>query len=94
MLLMTAGGRTTRIHGPFISDSEVEKIVKSLKKQGLPEFDDDILKEDEDGDVSLNSDNDTDSLFDESISIIKKEGKASTSPVSYTHLTLPTKRIV
>ena len=79
MLLMTAGGRTTRIHGPFISDGEVEQIVKSLKKQGLPEFDENILKEEEDGALNIANDNDTDSLFHESIAIIKKEGKASTS---------------
>ena len=79
MLLMTAGGKTTRIHGPFISDNEVEKIVQSLKKQGLPEFDDEILKEDDDeSSISLN-DSETDELFQESINIIVKEGKASTS---------------
>ena len=79
MLLMTAGGRQTRIHGPFISDGEVEQIVKSLKQQGLPEFDDNILKEEDDVELNINNDSDTDSLFHESISIIKKEGKASTS---------------
>ena len=45
MLMMTAGGMTTRIHGPFISDKEIEDIVKSLRKQGNPEYDDDILRE-------------------------------------------------
>ena len=79
MLLMTAGGKTTRIHGPFISDNEVEKIVQSLKKQGLPEFDDEILKEDDDQDSISLSDSETDELFQESINIIIKEGKASTS---------------
>jgi S-DNA-T family DNA segregation ATPase FtsK/SpoIIIE len=79
MLLMTAGGRTTRIHGPFISDSEVEKIVQSLKKQGLPEFDDEILKEEDDENLVDLNNKDTDELFQESISIITKEGKASTS---------------
>ena len=79
MLLMTAGGRTTRIHGPFISDSEVEKIVQSLKKQGLPEFDDEILKEDEDENNINISDGDKDELFQQSIDIISREGKASTS---------------
>jgi S-DNA-T family DNA segregation ATPase FtsK/SpoIIIE len=44
MLLMMGGGRTTRIHGPFVSDKEVEQIVASLKKQGLPEFIEDITK--------------------------------------------------
>ncbi len=81
MLMMTAGGRTTRIHGPFISDDEIEKIVKSLQRQGAPEFDEEILKDDQDeiSDNNLLSDEDKDTLFQESIEIIKKEGKASTS---------------
>ena len=78
--MMTAGGVTTRIHGPFISDQEIENIVKSLQKQGNPEYDDDILKEDEsDNDIGLMSEGDHDSLFQDSLEIIKREGKASTS---------------
>ena len=81
MLMMTAGGRTTRIHGPFISDSEIEKIVKSLQKQGLPEFDEEITKDESENELenSLLDDDDKDALFKQSIEIIKKEGKASTS---------------
>ncbi len=81
MLMMTAGGRTTRIHGPFISDSEIEKIVKSLQKQGLPEFDEEITKDETENELenSVLNDDDKDALFKQSIEIIKKEGKASTS---------------
>ena len=81
MLMMTAGGRTTRIHGPFISDSEIEKIVKSLQKQGLPEFDEEITKDESENEFENNvlNDDDKDALFQQSIEIIKKEGKASTS---------------
>ena len=81
MLMMTAGGRTTRIHGPFISDNEIEKIVKSLRKQGLPEFDEEITKDDTDNELdnSILNDDEKDALFTQSIEIIKKEGKASTS---------------
>ena len=81
MLMMTAGGRTTRIHGPFISDSEIEKIVKSLQKQGLPEFDEEITKDESENELenSILNDDDKDALFKQSIEIIKKEGKASTS---------------
>ena len=81
MLMMTAGGRTTRIHGPFISDNEIEKIVKSLRKQGFPEFDEAITQDDTDNesDNSILNDEEKDSLFTQSIAIIKKEGKASTS---------------
>ena len=80
MLMMTAGGLTTRIHGPFISDQEIENIVKSLQKQGRPEYDEEILKEEsEDNELGIMSDNDQDDLFKDCLEIIKKEGKASTS---------------
>ena len=79
MLMMTAGGATTRIHGPFISDEEIENIVKSLQRQGNPEYDDEILREDDNREDSILSDSDTDELFSESLKIIANEGKASTS---------------
>ena len=80
MLLMMGGGRTSRIHGPFVSDKEVELIVESLKKQGLPEFNEDILKEDDENEVVLDSDETgKDELFQQCLDIISREGKASTS---------------
>ena len=80
MLLMMGGGRTTRIHGPFVSDKEVEKIVASLKQQGLPEFNEDILKEEDENNTVLDSDEASkDELFQQCLEIISKEGKASTS---------------
>ena len=80
MLMMTAGGLTKRIHGPFISDQEISNIVNSLQKQGMPEYDDEILKEEDDVDeYGLVTDSDKDSLFNDCVDIIKKEGKASTS---------------
>ena len=80
MLLMMGGGRTTRIHGPFVSDKEVEEIVASLKKQGLPEFIDDITKEEDENEISLDgNDPNKDELFQQCLDIISKEGKASTS---------------
>jgi S-DNA-T family DNA segregation ATPase FtsK/SpoIIIE len=81
MLMMTAGGQTTRIHGPFISDNEIENIVKSLQKQGQPEYDDEITKEENENNDTDNtlSDSDKDALFSDSIDIISREGKASTS---------------
>jgi len=80
MLLMMGGGRTTRIHGPFVSDKEVEQIVESLKKQGLPEFIEDIIKEEDENEISIGSDEtNKDELFQQCLDIISKEGKASTS---------------
>ena len=80
MLMMTAGGITSRIHGPFISDQEIENIVRALQKQGNPEYDEEILKEEEiDNDLGIVSEGDHDNLLQDSLDIIKKEGKASTS---------------
>ena len=80
MLMMTAGGITSRIHGPFISDQEIENIVRALQKQGNPEYDEEILKEEEiDNDLGMVSEGDHDNLLQDSLDIIKKEGKASTS---------------
>ena len=68
------------VHGPFISDDEIENIVKSLQRQGRPEYDEEILKEDEEiNDISILNENDKDTLLQDSLEIIKKEGKASTS---------------
>ena len=50
MLYMAGGGRISRVHGPFVSDNEVEKIVAHLKKQGAPEYLDAITEEDDAGD--------------------------------------------
>ncbi|MDA7763514.1 DNA translocase FtsK 4TM domain-containing protein [Pelagibacterales bacterium] len=80
MLLMMGGGRTTRIHGPFVSDKEVEEIVASLKKQGLPEFIEDITKEEDENEIFLDGDDSNkDELFQQCLDIISREGKASTS---------------
>ena len=80
MLMMTAGGITSGIHGPFNSDKEIENIVQSIQKQGRPEYDEEILKEETDDiESGVISDSDQDSLFNDCLEIIKKEGKASTS---------------
>src|SRR3546814_4869734 len=49
MLYMAGGGRITRVHGPFVSDGEVEEVVKFLKSQGVPEYLEEITEEPEDG---------------------------------------------
>src|SRR4029079_16880981 len=47
MLYMAGGGRIRRLHGPFVSDGEVEAVVKHLKSQGTPDYLDSITEEDE-----------------------------------------------
>ncbi len=81
MLYMSSGGRTTRVHCPFVSDGEVEKITNALRGQGEPHYIEDIL---EDDDGLLNSSNDSsanenDPLYKEAVDLIMREGKASTS---------------
>ena len=81
MLFMSSASRMVRIHGPFVSDSEIEKVSTFLRSQGSPTYIDDITKiEDNDNETnnSLNS-SEKDELFDQAVTLIKAEGKASTS---------------
>ena len=81
MLYMAGGGRITRVHGPFVSDEDVEEIVKHLKSQGSPAYLDEITVEDDTSLLgSTSSKEDTgDVLYDEAVALIAREGKASTS---------------
>ncbi|WP_198945968.1 DNA translocase FtsK [Acetobacter sp. DsW_059] len=86
MLFMQGGGRITRVHGPFVADSEVEQVVNFLKEQGEPVYDDDVLTEAAEetttgssGRSGGNSDGGESDLYDEAVSIVTREGKASTS---------------
>lgn len=84
MLFMQGGGRITRIHGPFVSDEEVEAVVAFLREQGEPAYLDEVTEAQEnapgdvDAGVSGGSDSDK-SLFDQAVDIVAREGKASTS---------------
>ena len=83
MLYMMGGGRITRVHGPFVSDNEVVKVVKHLKKQGLPEYLEAITEEQEDdakGGYADPSDQSND-LYDRAVAIVVRDKKASTSYV-------------
>ena len=82
---MAGGGRISRVHGPFVSDEEVEKVVRHLKSQGQPEYLEAVTAEeptDEDGVVfdgtSMGSDGGGD-LFSQAVAIVKRDRKASTS---------------
>lgn len=83
MLYMQGGGRITRVHGPFVSDDEVEKVVEYLRSQGEPIYLDEVTADMEEEDSkpsgrSGNADNDN-SLYDQAIDLVQREGKASTS---------------
>ena len=81
MLFMSSASRMVRIHGPFVSDSEIEKVSTFLRSQGSPTYIDDITKIEDNGDENNNSLNSSekDELFDQAVTLIKAEGKASTS---------------
>lgn len=81
MLYMAAGGRITRVHGPFVSDQEVEKIVQYLKTQGYPNYLEDITTDSEDSSSasSMSGDSGGDELYEQAVSLVMREGKVSTS---------------
>ncbi|TIV94309.1 MAG: DNA translocase FtsK, partial [Mesorhizobium sp.] len=88
MLYMAGGGRIQRVHGPFVSDDEVERIVGHLKLQGVPEYLDAITEDDEeddeDGSPSKGSGGggnfeDSDDPYDQAVAVVLRDGKASTS---------------
>ncbi len=81
MLYMSSANRILRVHAPFVSDSEIDKINNFLRSQAEPDYVDEILNfadEKEIGDGSKNS-GDKDELYQSALEIIKSEGKASTS---------------
>lgn len=80
MLYMASGGRTTRIHCPFVSDGEVEKITTYLRSQGEPRYIESILDDEDENIEAQSSDMDGDDpLYKEAVNLILREGKASTS---------------
>jgi len=80
MLYMSSGSKIIRVHGPFVSDSEVEKIVAHLKEQGKPDYIEDITKEDEnDGSDSSDSLDGHDDLYKKAVEIVLRDRKISTS---------------
>jgi S-DNA-T family DNA segregation ATPase FtsK/SpoIIIE len=87
MLHMAGGGRISRVHGPFVSDEEVEHVVAHLKAQGQPDYLDAVTEEDEqeaeaDGAVfdktGMGGDAEAD-LYDQAVAVVLRDKKASTS---------------
>jgi len=92
MLFMAGGGRTTRVHGPFCSDSEVETVVAHLKRQGRPSYLEAVTADD--GDIPAGGAGATDDapvfdggqfgaeggdLYDQAVTVVLRDKKASTS---------------
>ena len=86
MLYMAGGGRISRLHGPFVSDSEVEAIVKHLKAQGSPDYVEAVTEEaDEEAYGEAGALGETgssgDSLYDQAVAVVLRDKKVSTSYV-------------
>jgi S-DNA-T family DNA segregation ATPase FtsK/SpoIIIE len=86
MLYMAGGGRISRVHGPFVSDDEVEKVVRHLKSQGQPEYLEEVtagdLEEGEDGavfDATGMGMVEGGDLYSQAVAVVKRDRKASTS---------------
>jgi DNA segregation ATPase FtsK/SpoIIIE, S-DNA-T family len=84
MLYMQGGGRITRVHGPFVSDEEVEKVVAFLREQGEPSYVEDVTEPaDDDGSAMLPGmgamGDGEKGLYPEAVAVVAREGKASTS---------------
>jgi len=80
MLFMSSANRIVRIHGPFVSENEIEKIVNSIRAQGEPDYMEEITAHTSNETSSAtNNDTDEDELYPQAVDIIKTEGKASTS---------------
>ena len=80
MLYMSSANRIVRIHAPFVSDNEIEKINNSLRAQAEPDYIDEILNFADEKETGENQNQgDKDELYQSALEIIRTEGKASTS---------------
>ena len=81
MLYMAGGGRISRVHGPLVTDEEVERVVGFLREQGEPDYIEDVTEADDPAAVAgfAGEDSEADTLYDEALALVCREGKASTS---------------
>lgn len=84
MLYMAGGGKIARVHGPFVSDNEVEEVVRHLRAQGVPAYVDSVTDDPdgEEGGSGLPGEGDegeSDQLYDQAIALVARERKCSTS---------------
>ncbi|TVR99367.1 MAG: DNA translocase FtsK [Rhodospirillales bacterium] len=86
MLYMATGGRVTRVHGPFVSDVEVEAVVAHLRSLGEPRYLPEVTEDDGtsggiwgSAEATPGGGSEQDDLYDEAVALIAREGKASTS---------------
>ncbi|MGZ3377211.1 MAG: DNA translocase FtsK 4TM domain-containing protein [Phenylobacterium sp.] len=83
-LYMAGGGRITRLHGPFVSDGEVEAVAKFLREQGQPQYLEEVTAAPEEdaemGDLGFGGEGgESNDLYDRAVAVVTRDGKASTS---------------
>ena len=87
MLYMAGGGRISRLHAPFVTDTEVEDIVNHLKAQGAPEYVEAVTEEvdeeayGEGGSIPGSEGGSGDELYDQAVAVVLRDKKVSTSYV-------------
>ena len=87
MLYMAGGGRISRLHSPFVTDEEVEKIVNHLKAQGAPQYLEAVTEEEEEGSygepgaMGNEGGGSGDDLYDQAVAVVLRDKKVSTSYV-------------
>ncbi|MDQ0509818.1 DNA translocase FtsK [Ancylobacter amanitiformis] len=89
MLYMAGGGRISRVHGPFVSDQEVERVVEHLKSQARPEYLDEVTAEEDDEAAPIPDDaavfdksamgEESGDSYDQAVAVVLRDRKASTS---------------
>jgi S-DNA-T family DNA segregation ATPase FtsK/SpoIIIE len=86
MLYMAGGGRISRVHGPFVSDDEVEKVVRHLKTQGAPQYLEEVTADQEEGEdgavfdsTGMGKEGDANDLYNQAVQVVVRDRKASTS---------------
>ncbi len=86
MLYMAGGGRISRVHGPFVSDEEVEKVVRHLKAQGVPQYLESVTAEEpsDEGDAAVFDSTamgapEGGDLYQQAVQVVTRDRKASTS---------------
>jgi S-DNA-T family DNA segregation ATPase FtsK/SpoIIIE len=81
MLYMASGGRISRVHGPYVADADVEKVVQFLKSQSPPSYIEDITIDPSSPELDFEGEgnDEEDALYQQALSLVYREGKASTS---------------
>ena len=76
---MSSANKIVRIHGPYVSEKEIEKITSTLRAQGEPDYIEEITSISTNEDTINKNEEENDELYNQALEIIRSEGKASTS---------------